>query len=96
MSTSPDAAIFARLLARDAMPADEDPTELVLRLTGAVQEVTALLRAASDRLRQGQGEWRPEELAHLGHLLSEAERAARTQAACTAALLHQVTRPARA
>jgi hypothetical protein len=94
LSTSPDAAIFARLLARDVAPPGEDPTELVLRLTSAVQEVTALLRAASAQLGQGRTEWRAEELAHLANLLSEAERAAHIQAACTAVLLRQVTRPA--
>lgn len=98
MSTSPDAAIFARLLANDGLrqssPAMEDATENVLRLTSAVQEVTALLRAASDQLGQGRTEWRAEELAHLANLLSEAQRAAKVQASCTARLLRHVTRPA--
>ncbi len=99
VSISPDAAMFARLLASDgprqaAHPGEENPTELVLRLTTAVQEVTGLLRAASAHLRHGRTEWRMEELAHLAELLSEAERAAQTQAACTAALLRQVARPA--
>lgn len=86
--------MFARFLAGGAPPRGEDPVELVLRLTHAVQEVTALLRAASGELRQGRAEWRAEELMHLGNLLAEAERAAQDQAACTAALLRQVARPA--
>jgi len=95
LSSSPDAAIFARLLASEGAlvaAAQEDPTELVLRLTRAVEEVTALLRAASAQLGQGRAEWRAEELAHLGNLLAEAERAAHLQTACTAALLRQVAR----
>jgi hypothetical protein len=92
VSNSPDAAIFASLLAQGDAAREPDATELVLRLTATVRHVTKLLRTASARLAQERTEWTAAELAELAELLSEAQRASESQVACTSALLREIMR----
>ncbi|MCU0888753.1 MAG: hypothetical protein MUF65_07090 [Rubritepida sp.] len=95
MPPSPDAALFAALLAQrgPAEPAGPDGTALVLRLTDAVQEVTARLREASALVAEPRAAWTPSDLSRLGRLLEAAERASREQSACTTDLLRTVALP---
>lgn len=94
MSRSPDATIYASLLFRGGAPPAPEPdaTELVLHLTCTVRRVTELLRTASARLALERAGWTAAELAELCELLSEAQRASESQAACTAALLREILR----
>lgn len=86
MPPSPDAALFAALLAR--RPAGrEEVTRLVLELTGAVQETSARLGDASRFMAEPRGAWSPADVSRLARLIEAAERAARAQTACTAELL---------
>lgn len=95
MPPSPDATLFATLLAARG-PAEReaaDGTALVLRLTDAVQEVTARLREASALLAEPRAAWTAAELARLARLLEAAERASREQTACTSELLRVLAGP---
>lgn len=91
MSTSPDAALFAALVAETPPPPGVE--QLVLGLSEDVRAVTAALREAAQLLRAPA----TGESAHaLAALLGEAEAAAQRQAEGTAALLRQLSRNSRA
>lgn len=87
MPPSPDATLFAALLAARAPEEATDSASLVLRLAEAVQEVTAHLREASAALSAPRATWTAAEMARLARLLAAAERASRVQGACTEELL---------
>lgn len=93
---SPDAALFAALVAarpspREESPPDELPIErqavLVLRLADSVRHVGTLLREASALLAQGSAG-----APRLSDLLAEAEAASLEQAACARGLLEVLSR----
>ena len=86
MPPSPDAALFAALLARRP-PAGEDVTSLVVELTRAVRETTERLSEASRFMAEPRHSWSPADVTRLARLIEAAERASRVQGACTAELL---------
>ncbi|TCH99592.1 hypothetical protein EJV46_02655 [Roseococcus sp. SYP-B2431] len=87
---SPDAALFAALLASRPSPATPPPdgtAELVLRLADSIRHGSALLREAAAELAGGRG------IARLPDLLAQAELASLEQAACARGLLEVLPRP---
>jgi len=87
LSASPDATLFAALLASPASPPRgemNDLADLVLRLAGAVRETNLALREASACLAAEGGGHR------LPKLLARAEAAALEQAKCTSALIERL------
>jgi hypothetical protein len=85
MPVTPDAALFAALLA--ASPPAAGATELVLELTEEVRTVSGLLREASLALRAPPN---AEQARHVAALLDAAQEAAQRQAERTAALLRHL------
>lgn len=86
---SPDAVLFAALVAARPPPPPEPPdrvAELVLRLADSVRHLSALLREASAGLAEGG-------IARLPDLLAQAELASSEQAACARGLLEALARP---
>jgi hypothetical protein len=83
---SPDATLFAALLARRP-PAGEDVTTLVIELTEAVREASDRLGEASRFMTEPRGAWSPADVSRLARLIEAAERASRVQTECTAELL---------
>jgi hypothetical protein len=81
---SPDAVLFAALVAARPHPAEPLPdgmAELVLRLADSIRHGSALLREAAAELAGGRG------IAGLPDLLAQAEAASLEQAACARGLL---------
>lgn len=85
MPVTPDAALFAALLAE--APPPPGATEIVLELTEEVRTVSGLLREASAALRAQPG---AEQARHLAALLDAAQEAAQRQAERTTALLRRL------
>jgi hypothetical protein len=94
MPPSPDAALFARLVAQASPP--PTTTELVLDLTEEVEAVTRLLREATQLLQGAPGSGQAavsgaEHAQQLATLLLAAQEAAQRQAEGTAALLRRLS-----
>lgn len=86
---SPDAALFAALVAARPPPPQAPPdrmAELVLRLADSIRHVSALLREASAELAEGS-------IARLPDLVAQAEAASLEQAACARGLLDALAEP---
>jgi hypothetical protein len=80
---SPDAALFAALVAARPRPAEvpqDGLAELILRLADSIRHGSALLREAAAGI------------ARLPDLLAQAEAASREQAACARGLLDALPR----
>lgn len=87
---SPDAALFAALVASRPSSAAAPRTEmaeLVLRLADSIRHGSALLREAAAELEAGHG------IARLPDLLARAEAASLEQATCARGLIETLSRP---